>query len=293
MYTYLRQHPEIFASIHKEPHFFGSDLSPLDGMVREEALYLGLFSGAGDRPRAGEASVWYLLSQRAAGEIRAYVPEAKVLIMLRDPSQMAYSLYALYTRSGNEDRPTFEQALAAEAERREGRALPPGVYFPEGLIYTDVVRHAAKVERYLTAFGRDNVHCIVFDDFVRDPAGVYRGTLEFLGVDPAFQPEFDQQRAAQLLRQSYIRQLRHTPAEVQRRMEFQRRKRHQGPPRPPLAEDLAAGLRDLLAADVERLGSLIGRDLSPWTRGEKVPPVQPASQAPAGHSGGDAPASRG
>ncbi|HSN88621.1 MAG TPA: sulfotransferase, partial [Thermoanaerobaculia bacterium] len=56
MYAYLRQHPEIYVSPHKETHFFGSDLSPLPGAVREEELYLELFAGAGDRPRLGEAS---------------------------------------------------------------------------------------------------------------------------------------------------------------------------------------------------------------------------------------------
>src|SRR6185295_7304644 len=143
-----------------------SDLSPLAGAIREEDLYLELFAGAGDCLRVGEASVWYLLSRQAPFEIRAFSPDAKIIILLRDPVQMAYSLHSLYTRSGNEDLPLFEDALAAEAERREGRRIPPGAYFPEGLIYTDVVRHAAKVERYLETFGRENVHCVLLDGLV-------------------------------------------------------------------------------------------------------------------------------
>src|SRR5687768_15406060 len=126
MYAYLRQHPEIYVSPHKEPHFFGSDLSPLPGAIREEELYRALFAGAGDRPRAGEASVWYLSSRKAASEIRAFAPEARILILLRAPHQMLESLHSLFLRTGNEDLPTLEEALAAEPERRRGQRIPPG-----------------------------------------------------------------------------------------------------------------------------------------------------------------------
>jgi len=268
MYTYLRQHPEIWVSAHKEPHFFGSDLSLLPGAVREEDLYLALFAGAGDRPRAGEASVWYLLSEKAPFEIRAYAPAARIILLLRDPLHMACSLHALFTRTGNEDLTSFDAALAAEPERREGRRLPPGAYLPEGLLYTEVARHAAKVERYFQVFGRDNVHCILFDDLVRDTTAVYRQTLEFLGVDPRFEAELDLERANERVRMTAIRQLARIPAEVRRRMQFQDIRQHETGPRTPLAPELAARLQELFAEDVARLGTLLGRDLSAWTRGE-------------------------
>lgn len=265
MYTYLKQHPEIYVSIDKEPHFFGSDLSPMPGTIREEPLYLALFAGAGDRPRVGEGSVWYLSSKKAPEEIRAFAPEARILILLRDPVQMAHSLYSLYFRTGNEDLPTFEEAVAAEPERREGRRIPPQAYFPEGLLYTDAARYAEKVERYFEVFGRENVCCILFEDFVRDTAAVYRRTLEFLGVDPGFEAELDPQRASQRVRIQAIRQLRQVPEEVRRRMQFQEMKQHESrAPRPAPSAELTARLRDLFAADVARLGALLGRDLSSW-----------------------------
>jgi hypothetical protein len=267
IYEYLWQHPEIYVSIHKEPHFFGSDLTLLAGAIREEPLYLELFAGAGDRPRIGEASVWYLLSEKAPSEIREFAPDAKIIILLRDPVQMAYSLYSLYTRSGNEDLPTFEGALAAEPERRQGRRISPGSYFPEGLIYTDVAKHAAKVERYFKVWGRENVHCILFDDLVRDTAAVYRRTLEFLGVDPGFEAELEPRRASQIARMLGIRQLRRTPPEVKRRMQFDQIRLH-GASRPPLPAELSARLRALFAEDVAHLGDLLERDLTAWSRGE-------------------------
>ncbi len=270
MYEYLWQHPEVYVSIQKEPQFFGRDLTPMAGSIREEDLYLELFAGAGDRPRVGEASVWYLLSRRAPHEIREFAPDAKIIVMVRDPVQMIHSLHSLYTRSGNEDLPTLEEAIAAEPERRQGRRMPASVYFPEGLIYTEVARHADKVARYLEAFGRDNVHCILLDDLVRDTAGVYRKTLEFLGIDPTFEAELDPKKAAQRVRILGIRQLRHTSPEIKRRMQFDYFRLHAGAPRLPLPAELAAELRELFAEDVAHLGSLIDRDLSAWTRGEAV-----------------------
>lgn len=273
MYTYLKQHPEIYVSIDKEPHFFGSDLGTMPGTIREENLYLSLFAGAGDRPRIGEASVWYLSSRRAPHEIRAFAPDARILILLREPAQMAHSLYSLYARTGNEDLPSFEEALAAEPERQAGRRLPPGAYFPQGLLYTAAARYAGDVERYFTVFGRENVHCVLFDDFVRDTPAAYRQTLAFLGVDPGFQAELDRRRAAERVRLQAILQLRRLAPEVRSRIQFKEMQQHAAAPRQPLAPATAARLRGLFAEDVARLGRLLGRDLGAWTRGESVPPA--------------------
>jgi GrpB-like predicted nucleotidyltransferase (UPF0157 family) len=274
MFSYLKQHPEIYCSIDKEPHFFGSDLTVMPGTIREENLYLQLFAGAGERPRLGEASVWYLSSEKAPHEIKAFSPDPKIIVMLREPAQMAYSLYSLYSRTGNEDQPTFEEALAAEADRRERRNLPAGCYFPEGLIYTDAARNAAKVERYFEVFGRSNVFYVLFDDFVRDTAAVYRRALEFLGVDPKFEAELDPAKASMKVRMMAIRQLRDATPEIKQRMQFREMKQHDGPPRPPMSPETAARLREVFADDVARLGKVIGRDLSAWTRGEVVPPFR-------------------
>jgi GrpB-like predicted nucleotidyltransferase (UPF0157 family) len=265
MYAWLKQHPEVWVSIDKEPHFFGSDLAVMPGTIREEDLYLELFAGAGDRPRVGEASVWYLSSEKAPVEIRAFAPGAKILILLREPAQMAYSLYSLYARTGNEDLPTFEEALAAEPERRQGLRIPAGCYFPQGLLYTDAGRHAAKVQRYFEVFGRENVHCILFDDLVRDSAAVYRQALEFLEIDPTFEAELDPRKANERVRMLSIRQLRQASPEIRRRMQFKDMKQHDSAARPPLAPGTAARLRKVFAEDVASLGALLGRDLSAWT----------------------------
>ena len=264
MYSLLKQHPEVYLSILKEPHFFGTDLTVQPHTIREPDLYLGLFANAGGCKRVGEGSVWYLTSSRAAREIREFAPAAKILALLREPAEMAYSLYHLYRRTGNEDLPSFEEALAAQEERRAGRWIPAGTYFPEGLQYVEVARAADKVERFYSAFGRDRVRVILFEDFRRDNAKVYREVLEFLDIDPGFTPELDPARAAERIQLMAIRQLRQTDPRVRRRMSREGIKQHTGPKGQPMSPEVKARLRQIFRPDVERLGELLGRDLSHW-----------------------------
>ncbi|MFQ5570582.1 MAG: sulfotransferase, partial [Rhodothermales bacterium] len=97
MFRYLQEHPEIYLP-KKEFHHFGSDLRPpnYQGRNRDRAVYLSLFAGVTTEKRIGEASVWYLYSKKAAREIKAFAPEADVIIMLRNPVEMMYSLYSLF-----------------------------------------------------------------------------------------------------------------------------------------------------------------------------------------------------
>ncbi|NLF38083.1 sulfotransferase, partial [bacterium] len=87
LHAYLGRHPSIFVPARKEPHFFGSDIvSP--AFVRDRDAYLSLFAGATTEARVGEASIWYLYSKRAAREIKEFNPDARIIIMLRNPVDM-------------------------------------------------------------------------------------------------------------------------------------------------------------------------------------------------------------
>lgn len=265
LYSLIKQHPDAWLAILKEPHFFGTDLTIQPHTIREPDLYLGLFADAGGRRCVGEGSVWYLTSTRAAREIRDFAPDAKILALLREPDEMAYSLYHLYRRTGNEDLPTFEDALAAEDDRRDGRRIPEKAYFPEGLRYVEAALAAGKLERFLAAFGPDQVRVILFEDFRRDNARVYREVLEFLEIDPDFEPELDPARAAARIQEMAIRQLRRTDPRVRQRMNREGIKQHASPVREPMLPETRARLKELFRPEVARLGELLGRDLSHWS----------------------------
>jgi len=161
------------------------------------------FAGATDELKVGEASTSYFYSKRAASEIRQFNPAAKIIIMLRDPVEMMYSLHALYVFGGAETLTDFAAALHVEEQRKRGLCLPDGPYLLEALLYREIARFSQHVSRYFDVFGRENVHIIVFDDFVSDTPRVYSETLRFLDVNTDFQPHFkivNLNRSAQIKR---------------------------------------------------------------------------------------------
>jgi hypothetical protein len=281
MNDYLKRHPEIFMPDRKEPHFFGTDLVA-HTFIRDEERYLSLFSGARDEKRVGEASVWYLCSKRAAQEIKELCPSAGIIVMLRDPVEMLHSQHSQFLYNGNEDITDFEAALDAEEDRKRGLRIPRGVQPVEGLFYRESVRYAEQLGRYFEAFGRENVHVIIFDDFEQDTAGVYRRTLEFLDVDDVnFRPEFEIVNPNKRTRSHALRRfLRRPPSPVwalsrivlprplrRRTIEGLRRYNVSYEERAPMEPGLERRLRAELAPEVEHLEELLGRDLSGWIRG--------------------------
>jgi len=284
MDDYLGAHPDIFMG-RKEMHFFGSDLRFAQHFYRRaEREYLAEFAGWKGQRRIGESSVWYLYSEKAAAEIKAFSPAARIIIMLREPVSMLYSLYRYFRYDGNEPLPTFAEALAAEPERQAGRALGRQTYFAAGLAYHDAAHYARQVRRYFEVFGRDRVQVILFEDLTTDAAAVYRRTLEFLDVDATFQPpRFERVNAAKTIKNRAVQAVLNEPRlrsavlavrpclpnvlfrgldRIRARMQAL----NSSEERPqPLEPELKARLRREFAPEVAELSALIGRDLSHWT----------------------------
>jgi Sulfotransferase domain len=282
LYSYLKQHPEVFLSEMKEPHFFGSDLSFQNRMSPE--AYRELFAGAADRPRVGEASASYLYSARAASEIHQLDPAARIIVMLRNPVDMLYSLHSEYLSNGLEELPDFQVALDAEESRKRGERLPASLtwrsvmFCKEFLFYREVARIAQQVARYVDVFTPKNVHVILFDDFKRDTSAVYRETLGFLGIRQDFQPNFEVVNPNKTVRSRWLRTFLSNPPRVVQHLARwllpQRLKLHlyeglrdmnlRRESRPPLDAALRRRLQEEFRPEVERLGSLLGRDLLGW-----------------------------
>ena len=209
LHAYLDAHPEIFMSHYKEPHFFGSDLRRRRRPTKSQ--YFSCFARARNEKRVGEASALYLYSKRAAAEIKEFCPEARIIIMLRDPVEMLYSKHSQSIFSGNEVINDFEEALEAEADRKLGLRIPRGVKLDAILFYRDIGRYTEQVQRCFDVFGRANVHVIVYDDFQDDTASVYRETLRFLGVDQEFQPCFEVKNPNKVVRNRVLHRILRSP----------------------------------------------------------------------------------
>jgi hypothetical protein len=281
LYRYLSQHPDVFMSPIKEPQHFAVDLR-LDPRHRiaDRDRYLALFAGAAGRKVVGEASVWHLFSKAAALGIREFSPQAKIIISLREPVSMMYSLHGQFLYSGNEDIVDFEQALLAEVERRQGRRVPSAAHYPGGLAYTEVVSYAEQVRRYFEVFGRDRVHVLLFDDLLADTETAFGRILEFLDLDPRVPIKFQVHNRADSkdLRNLRIRrELKRHPwvanwvarvptdfrrpiSELVAALTGSKLKREKAPD-----QALRSRYRKLFKPQIEDLGRLIGRDLSHWT----------------------------
>lgn len=296
MYAYLRRHPQIFMPEHKEPLYFGADLTPAGHGRLSESEYLALFRGARPGQRVGEASTWYLFSSRAADEIHSFSPDAQIIIMLRDPVEVMHSLHAELMFYRAEPIQDFAEALAAESDRKRGRRLgPPGR--AEMLYYRDVVRFADQVERYISAFGRHQVKVVLTEDFALDSAGVYCDVLRFLGVDDSVPPTFRRVNESKRVVSSFVQELIvRPPRPIARFIPLIRRipLAHQlrarllslnsrSAARSPLLPQLRDELRREYAAEIERLGVLIERDLSHWS-GTAGTPRAPSVGIPIDHA---------
>ena len=277
LHAYLSQHPDVMMSDPKEPHFFGSDLEFRYRRRPTAGQYRSYFADSAGHARIGEASVWYLYSERAAHEIHAAVPEARIIAMLRDPVEMIPSLHGQFLYNGHEDLP-LEEALAAEDDRAAGRRIPPHANFPRGLLYRRVASYATQLERYLGEFGADRVHVIVYDDFKADAAAAYRGVLGFLEIDPDHRPDFAVVNASKRSRSLALRRVLNDPPEwaraIVRRLAPQTARRRlyrsavrlnsEAAQRETLSANAAERLRQEMAHQNRRLEALLGRKLSGW-----------------------------
>jgi hypothetical protein len=280
LYDYLRPHPQVFMPFHKEPLFFGDDLTRRYGRMSRQQ-YEALFAAARPDQRIGEASAWYLYSRSAAAEIKAAAPEAQILVMLRNPVDVMHAQHSQLLFNVEENIVDFGEALEAEPARRRGERLPPGPLRVENLFYRDSVRFAEQLRRYFDAFGRERVMVIVYDDFRDDTPGVYRSVLEFLGVDPTFAPSFSVSNPNKRVRFRALQRFVYQPpgallklVPVIRRFPLAHAVRERvlrlnssAQRRRPMDPELRRQLLSELAPQIQELGELIGRDLSAWLEG--------------------------
>ncbi len=282
---------------HKEMHHFGRDLHfGTNFYRRDEREYLAAFKGWNGQRRIGEASVWYLFSTQAAAEIKAFNPEARIIIMVRDPAEMLHSLFYAFRADCNEPLATFKEALAAQAERRAGRLTSRKTYFRQGLIYHDVPRFTEQIRRYFQLFGRDRVHVVTYDDFAAETDAAFAGVLDFLEVDYV-RPEkkFNVINGNHSLKIPLLQTVMADPfirgtaialrswlpgpvfAALQKTENWVMKSNSRGHKRPRLDPDLWQKLKQEFTPEVERLSELLGRDLTHWNKIELPTAARPAT----------------
>jgi hypothetical protein len=203
LYEYLREHPEITGPSWKEVSFFDRHYA------RGAAWYRGNFPNAlRARGLVGEASPSYIFHPLAPERVAALVPHAKLIALVRNPVDRAFSHYQHEVALGREPL-SFEDALAAEDERLRGeieRMLSDATYFSHAwwnYTYVTRGRYAEQLERWYAAFPRDRLLVLFTEELAQEPGATYRRALEFLGLAAhelrlyprIFEREYEQMRA--------------------------------------------------------------------------------------------------
>jgi len=276
---YLREHPEICFSDPKEPDYF-DDLSRDCFYGTEEEYHKIFFSHCTSEKIRGEGSTWYLYSQKAIPNIMKYNPEARIIVMLRNPVEMVHSLHSHLVFSCDEDERDFKKAWNLQDLRREQKHIPKTDYHPAAFLYAEVAGYSRQLEALYRNVPKKQVMVILFDDFIADTKGVYKDVLEFLDVSTDFVPSFEIINPAKVSRSRLIAKVFHKPPNqltvLARRLRKKLGLRTLGirpllnllntraQKRPPLDENMKETLRNTFREDIQQLGKLLGRDLSHW-----------------------------
>ena len=279
LHAYLRQHPQIFMPSLKEPNFFafqgeklncrGPGADYINNSITEPAQYSALFESAPEEAICGEASPLYLFSENAPANIHRLAPQARLIAILRNPVEQAFSHFLYATKQAIETEPDFTRALEKEEERLAAGWQPLFGYsrFP---------RYGEQLRRYFDIFPKEQILVKTYEDYQNTPQNVLRDIFAFIGADPSFQPDMSRKlnaggvpknRALQdfLMKPNPITgAIGHVVPQdlrwaIRDRIAALNTTRQQTMPR--AARDI---LRARLSDDIMELQELIGRDLSGW-----------------------------
>jgi hypothetical protein len=273
----LSKHPEVFASKLKEPSFFTDPAEALADaagpgdevtrMMDSRAEYEALFAEAGGAVARGEASTSYLYDSGAPARIKALVPDAKLIAILRNPVDRAYSNFLYLIREGREPLQDFRAALAAEGRRRADGWSTTWRYLDKGL-------YATQIERYLAQFDREQLRCYLYEDYDEDPESTVKDVYRFLGVDAGFSQDLSarlnvsglpkSERLQAISRRSQRLKWALDPLLPDRLRRSLLKAQNTNLSRPPIAPELRAELIEACREEIERVGELAGLDISRW-----------------------------
>lgn len=286
LHKYLSQHPQIFMSANKEPHFFAYEGKMPDfrgpgddraGTNTHSVVHLrdyqALFEGAAGAIAIGEASTMYLYHLDAPAHIHHYIPEVKLIAFLRHPVDRAFSHYLHLRNDGRERLEDFREALEAESDRISQHYAP-------AWHYRQVSLYAPQITRYLDRFAPEQIRFYLYEDFKHNPQAIVREIFQFLGVDATQLPNMGKRynvsgqvrKSSQLhdflVNENPIKSLLRPLVPAKLRQKLGTQLYHQNvKPAPRLDPRIRQEIFQSFKADIAALEQLLQRDLSLWSQG--------------------------
>jgi hypothetical protein len=283
LYRGFKQHPQIFMSAIKETNFFafedeklavqGPGAEFINNSITKFDDYRALFAGAPEGSIIGEASPLYLYVDKAPAGIAARLPNARLLAVLRNPIEQAFSHY-LYARANMiEPIESFDAAIDAEPERK---ALGWQPLFQ----YSSFPRYGEQIARFLRHFPREQFKIALFEDLEKRPEQLMQEFQSFIGADAAFVPKLGHANPGGVPRNAALQRLVMqenmltrtaallVPKQLRRRVRD--RISSSNTVKPEMSRAARARLTDALRDDILHLQDLIGINLGGWLEPPKA-----------------------
>lgn len=274
IYNYLKQHPQVYMSPIKETNFLEREWEDVDNpnpkKIRTFEAYCNLFKDATDEVAIGEASPNYLFHYKGSSErIERYVPDVKMMAILRDPVQRAYSDYLMHVRDAINYGKVSSLYEQAKFKSETSFTIRKGFYYEP-------------VKYFFDKFGRDRVKIYFYDDLCRDSVALMQDIYRYIGVDDRFVADTSKKaQTAAVPKNKFLNRLLKTKNPLRSAIasalklvttEQMREKMRgniisfnsKGKEAIPLAPEEKEILRELYREDILKLQDLLQRDLSIW-----------------------------
>ncbi len=271
---YLESHNEICFSEPKEAKYFHTDFNKEHRLYFNEKEYLKIFKTITPKTKIiAEGTVWYLYSKNAIQNILDYNKNAKFIVMVRNPIDLAYSLHSQLLYGGDENIESFYDAWKLQKKRFKGKNIPPFCRDSKSLQYGEIAKLGRQVERLFSLVNKENIHIITFEDFKDHTKTVYNDVLNFLNVEEDNRSNFPKINENKKISNMVLAQLIYFFAFIKRSLGISRSFRIWHLLQPLIAkknkrEKLDKKFRDELKAffkdDIIILSKLISKDLRHW-----------------------------
>ncbi|GGA48443.1 sulfotransferase [Okeania sp. KiyG1] len=279
IYKYLNEHPQVYMSPIKETNFFATDWenktekAPDTGTrkrINSWERYCELFMDVKDEIAIGEASPNYLVSYKTSSEmIQRYVPDVKMIAILRNPVERAYSDYLMHLRDGINVGKVRSLSEQVKFRADSSSTIKKGLYY-------------SPIKHYFETFNLEQLKVILYDDLTKDSLKVMQEIYGFIGVDDTFNPDTSKRsQSAAIPKNQALNNLLQTKNPVRTAisstlkvlmpLEMRQKLRSSiielnsaGKELKPLSSEERQVLTEFYREDILKLQDLIDRDLSSW-----------------------------
>lgn len=281
LYAYLKDHSGAFLPEVKEPHFFTTD-RPGARAIESEADYRALYRNAETSQLKGDASASVIHSGVALDQILARYPQAKFIVVVREPVSAMRSFHGEMLYNLNEDVEDVERAWRLQTVRAQGQALPSTCREPMFLQYGQVFRYRDHLPVFYGKVPAGQRLVLVFEEFFADPRVGYLQVLDFLGLKDDGRCEFGAVNSARLHRIRALAKMHRKlvggngrfyrggkvvlsrlgvhPSHILERFNRKNGGKSQ------IGLQFEAELREHFRADVDTVERLLGREMKLWRR---------------------------